>query len=193
MSDTLILNSDGNPLSMMPLSSVTWQTAIRLLTLDKVFVLKDHDDWVVRSPSVTLNVPSVVMTSDYVKWNRQVKYNRTNVLLRDNYICQLQSTPRCKQAMGRGHKHNELTIDHVVPRSHGGKTNWKNVTTSCKECNFRKGNNKTVKPKVAPHRPSYYELVAKRRRFPVKIRDPEWKTYIDWPEDMIQLVPHKQQ
>ena len=180
MSDTLILNKDGQPLSLMPLSVVPWQTAIRLLTLDKVRVLKDHDDWVVRSPSTELAVPSVVLTTTYIKWNRNVKYNRTNVLLRDKFTCQY--------CMKKFPVHN-LTIDHVIPRSHGGKTSWKNVTTACKTCNFNKGNDASIIPKKTPHRPSYYELVARRRKFPVKIRDEFWKGFIDWPEDLITLLP----
>lgn len=189
MSDTLILNKDGTPLSMMPLSVVSWQTAVRLLTLDKVRVLKDHEGWQVRSPSITLNVPSVVICSEYIKWNRHIKYNRTNVMLRDNFTCQLQSTYKCRRDKGKGHKQSDLTIDHVVPRSHGGKTNWKNVVTACKECNSTKGNDHEIVPKKMPYRPSYYELVAKRRQFPIRIRDEYWLTFVDWPEDQVQLIP----
>jgi 5-methylcytosine-specific restriction endonuclease McrA len=180
--DTLILNKDGTPLSMMPLSVVRWETAIRLLTLDKVHVMKDHDDWVVRSPSTTMNVPSVVICTEYVKWNRHIKYNRNNVLLRDDYTCQY-----CLKRFGV----STLTIDHVVPRSHGGKTSWKNVVAACKDCNSRKGNNKDIVPKKMPHRPSYYELVAKSRTRTLRIRDEYWLSFIDWPEDKIDLVPYK--
>ena len=178
--DTLILNADATPLSMMPLSVVSWQTAVRLLTLDKVRTLKDHDGWIVRSPSTTLAVPSVVMTTDFVKWNRNVKYNRSNVLLRDNFTCQY-----CSKKLPVA----QLTIDHIVPRSLGGKTSWKNVTTACRDCNFKKGNDPRIVPKKDAHRPSYYELVARRRQFPVRIRDEYWKTFIDWPEDLVIHLP----
>lgn len=182
MMDCLVLNTDGTPLSLMPLSVVSWQTAVRLLTLDKVRVLKDHDDWVVRSPSTTLKVPSVILMTDYVKWNRTVKYNRSNVYLRDNFTCQL---------CGAKPSIHLLTLDHVVPRSHGGKTTWKNITTACKSCNSKKGNNAKIVPKKMPYRPSYYELAAKRRQLPLRIRDEFWKSFIDWPEELVTLVPHK--
>lgn len=181
MADCLILNKDGTPLSLMPLSVVTWQVAIRLLTLDKVRVLKEHDDWEVRSPSMTMKVPSVVLTTTYVKWNRSVKYNRGNIFLRDRFTCQFCNKP---------FPVSQLTLDHVLPRSHGGKSNWSNISTACKTCNSKKGNNPDIKPKVMPHRPSYYELAARRREYPIRIRDEYWKSFLDWPEDLITLTPY---
>jgi hypothetical protein len=77
----------------------------------------------------------------------------------------------------------------VVPRSRGGKTNWTNVCTSCKECNSEKGNDHTVLPKKMPKKPTYYEILAKRKKLPIHIRDEEWKFYIDWPEDLIKVMP----
>lgn len=180
--DTLILNKDGTPLSMLPLSVVSWQVAIRLLTLDKVRVLKDHDDWTVRSPSLELKVPSVLLTTDYIKWNRHVKYNRSNIFLRDDFKCQF---------CGKSPSISQLTLDHVVPKSHGGPTSWSNCSTACKDCNSRKGNDASIVPKIMPRRPSYYELVAKRRKYPVRIRDEYWKNFLGWPEELVQLTPIK--
>lgn len=182
MADTLILNKDGTPLSLMPLSVVSWQVAIRLLTLDKVRVLKDHDEWEVRSPSITLKVPSVLITTDYVKWNKAVKYNRGNIFLRDDFTCQF---------CGAKPPVSQLTLDHVKPKSHGGKSNWNNISTACKTCNSKKGNDAKIVPKKMPWKPSYYELAAKRRKFPIRIRDEFWQAFIDWPEDLVTLVPYK--
>jgi len=144
-------------------------------------MVKEHAEWIVNSPSISMNVPSVLITSDYIKWNRHIKYNRNNVLLRDDYTCQY---------CGDTPTHVQLTLDHVVPKSHGGKTTWKNVSTSCKPCNSRKGNNASIVPKKTPHRPSYYELAAKRLKQPVRIRDEYWLNYIDWPSDLITLNPY---
>lgn len=189
--DTLILNADGNPLSIMPVSIIGWQTAIRLLVVDKVSVIAEYDNWVVRSPSTTITVPSIVMCTEYIKWNRQIKYNRNNVFLRDNYTCQLQSTYKCKRDHGKGFKSGELTLDHVSPRAHGGTTKWTNVTTACKDCNSGKGHDATIVPKIAPYKPSYYELVAKRQKLPVTIRDMEWLTFLPWDKDLIWYHPFK--
>lgn len=190
MPDVLLLNADGNPLSIMPISIISWQTAIRLVVVEKVSVIEEYDNWVVNSPSTSMNVPSIVLCTDYIKWNRQVKYNRTSVFLRDDYTCQLQSTYRCKQAHGKGYRASELTLDHVVPRSHGGKTSWTNVTTACRDCNGEKGNDKTVKPKHEPRRPNYYELVAKRQKMPITVRDLSWLTYLAWDRELIMYHPY---
>jgi len=178
--DTLILNADGAPLSMLPFSCVSWQTSIRLLSLGKVKLLKEYDDWSVRSPSITMAVPSVVMTTEYIKWNRQIKYSRNNVFLRDAFTCQY---------CGKSPTVHSLTIDHVVPRSHGGGTSWNNVTTACKKCNSDKGNDASIVPKSNPRKPSYYELIAMRKKYPIRIRDEYWQNYIQWPEELIRLTP----
>jgi 5-methylcytosine-specific restriction endonuclease McrA len=190
--DTLILNKDGNPLSLVPLSVVSWQVAIRLLSLGKVTVLKEHEDWIVRSQKLEMHVPSIVICTEYVKWNKRIKYSRTNVYLRDDFTCQLQSTTRCRENHGKV-KISDLTLDHVVPRSKGGKTNWTNVITSCKECNSNKGNDHTIVPKKMPYKPTYYEILAKRKNHPVQVRDPEWAYYLgDWKPELIRVSQPKQ-
>lgn len=182
--DTLILNKDHNPLSIVPLSVVPWQTAIRLAYQTKVYVIAEYEHWHVRSPSTKMKVPSVVVTSEYIKWNRQVKYNRTNIYLRDQFTCQL-----CGD---KGLPVGQLTLDHVVPRKHGGKTNWKNIVTACRKCNHKKGDDKTIIPKKMPSRPSYYELMARRMDYPITVRDESWLIYLNWPEDKINMrVPRE--
>jgi 5-methylcytosine-specific restriction endonuclease McrA len=96
----------------------------------------------------------------------------------------------------KGNTHNkgkvrtsELTLDHVIPKSQGGKTTWANVCACCKECNSKKGNDHTVVPKKTPHKPSYYEILSKRKNLPIHVRDEDWKFYLDWPEDLINVIP----
>jgi len=178
MSDTLILNKDGQPLSLLPLSVVPWQTAIRLLSIDKVFVLEEYDDWEVHSVSVTMKVPSIVMTTEFVKWKKGAKFNRSNVYLRDDFTCQLceESTPL-----------TDLTYDHVLPRHKGGKTHWENIIAACRDCNSRKGHDETFVVRKLPEKPNYFQLVAKRKKYPIQISDEKWKMYLDWPEDLYRL------
>lgn len=191
--DTLILNKDGSPLSVIPLSVVSWQDSMRLLALDKVRVLKEYDDWIVHSQKLKVKVPSIVICTDYVKWTKKVKYSRANVYLRDDFTCQLQNTQRCKDNEGRT-KLEDLTLDHVVPRSKGGKTTWLNVVTSCKTCNSNKGNDAKIVPKRLPHKPTYYEIFAKRKKHPVRVRDPEWAVYLgEWDQSLVQVVPTSNQ
>ena len=65
MKDVLLLNQDGNPLTLWPLSTITWQQAIKALYLDKVTVLRSYDDWICHSQHLALPVPSVVMMAQY--------------------------------------------------------------------------------------------------------------------------------
>ena len=190
MSDTLILNANGMPLSQVPLSVVTWQVALRLLFTEKVKVLKEYDDWAIRSQYLEMKVPSIIIMTEQVKWSKNLKYNRGNVFLRDDYTCQLQITSRCKDRAGKATAIDDLTLDHVIPKSLGGKTTWVNVCTCCKACNGQKGNDASIVPKHMPKKPSYYEILAKRKTMPIHIRDEEWKYYIAWPDELVKIVPH---
>jgi 5-methylcytosine-specific restriction endonuclease McrA len=189
MSDTLLLNANAMPLSMIPLSTVDWQVAMRLIFTDKVKVLKSYDSWTVRSQYLDMPVPSIIIMTEQVKWAKTLKYSRANVYLRDDFTCQLQITGRCKDRHGKASSLLDLTLDHVVPRSHGGKTTWTNVCTSCKACNSEKGDDHKIVPKKKPVKPTYYEILAKRKTLPLHIRDEEWKYYVDWPEHLIKVLP----
>ena len=176
------------PLSHVPLSVLSWQKAMQLVYLDKVKVLKGYDNWVIHSQHLVVNVPSIVIMTKQVKWAKALKYSRNNIYLRDDFTCQLQSTNKCRELRGKV-KFVELTLDHVVPKSLGGKTNWLNCCTSCKTCNSEKGNDGSIVPKKKPYMPSYYEILAKRKKLPIQIRDEQWAYYIDWPADLIKLLP----
>ena len=186
--ETLILNADGQPLSHVPLSVISWQVAMRLIFLGKVKVLKSYDNWKVRSQFLEMDVPSIVIMTEQAKWSKTLKYSRANVYMRDSFTCQLQITNKCRELHGKV-KVSELTLDHVVPRSQGGKTNWTNVCTSCKDCNSEKGDDETIVPKKKPHRPTYYEILAKRKTLPIHVRDEEWKFYINWPDELVKVIP----
>ena len=108
--DCLLLNGNGKPLSYFPLSTIDWKTSIKLVLTKNVIIIKNHDDWVVRSPSVTVDVPSIIMLRRFHKFQNYVKFSRSNVYLRDMYKCQY-----CSDIFER----NRLTLDHVVPKSKG--------------------------------------------------------------------------
>ena len=65
MSDCLILNGDYQPLSLLPLSVVGWQQAVKLYFLDRVRIIEVYDDWQVHSPSMDLDVPALVALKEY--------------------------------------------------------------------------------------------------------------------------------
>lgn len=186
MCHTLLLNADGTPISQLPLSVITWQDALKLVYLEKVKVIKEYPDWVVHSQYLSINVPSIIISTQQIKWNRHIKFSKSNVFIRDDFTCQLQITNKCQNLKGKV-KFTELTLDHITPKSKSGGTNWKNVCASCKNCNGVKGNDETIIPKKIPNRPTYYELLAKRRSLPIYIRDKEWNDYLGWPEDLVSV------
>ena len=170
MADTLLLNADGMPVGLMPLSTLTWQDAIRYMVLDKADVLMWHDNWVVHSATWETQVPSVMMLRDYMKPKHSVRFSRGNIYLRDSGQCQY-----CGISIER----KESTLDHVVPVSKGGKSTWENCTTACAPCNASKNDKKKGwKPKLKPYKPDFYELVNKRKKQAFNVRYEEWLQFI---------------
>ena len=103
--DCLLLNGNGKPLSYFPLSTIDWKTSIKLMLTKNVIIIKNHDDWVVRSPSVTVDVPSIIMLRRFHKFQNYVKFSRSNVYLRDMYKCQY-----CSDIFER----NRLTLEMLA-------------------------------------------------------------------------------
>ena len=114
------------------------------------------DGYVVRSPSMSLQVPTVIRVLNMVKRKarKNVSFSKKNILRRDNFTCQY-----C------GDKEHPLTVDHIIPKSRGGKTTWTNVVVACKPCNMKKGSRTAreanMKLHKSPSRPnfSFHQLV----------------------------------
>jgi len=124
MGQVLVLNS-----SYLPINAISWQKAICLTYTDKAEVVLDKDE-IVHSPSIDMKIPSVIRLKSYNKIPRiNVNFNKKNIFLRDSYTCQY---------CGKKLSPNELTLDHVIPKKHGGKTNWVNIVAACENCNFFK-------------------------------------------------------
>jgi 5-methylcytosine-specific restriction endonuclease McrA len=169
VSDTLVLNADGMPVSFLPLSTISWQEAIRYMVLEKADVLSWHENWIVRSARWETPVPSVIMLREYMKPKSSVRFSRSNVYLRDNGTCQY-----CNTEIERKH----ATLDHVMPTSKGGKTSWENCVTACGPCNADKADKVGLKPKTTPRKPDYFELVNKRKKLPFQVKHKDWLQFI---------------
>ena len=90
-----------------------------------------EEDEVVRTISFDILVPKIIRLAFYDRMPRyEVKFNRRNIFARDENRCQY---------CGKRFPSTELSLDHVVPRSRGGKTTWENIVCSCTRCNSRKG------------------------------------------------------
>lgn len=180
MTNTLILNADGAPLSIVPLSAISWQDAITMEWLDRANIIESYPDWSVRSPSIELNVPSIMMLREYVKISRVIKYSRYNVFLRDGFACQYCGYDGSAQP-------GSLTIDHYTPRHHGGITRWDNVVTACEPCNLSKAHYSHMKPKKEPYQPNYWDMVERRKRFPIAVPRKSWVDWLGWDPKLVAI------
>ena len=102
---------------------------IELSALKAVYEREEHD--FVRTVRFEIAVPRIIRLLGYDRLPRQeVKLNRRNIYARDGAVCQY---------CGKKFSTQELSLDHVIPRSHGGKTTWDNLVCACVYCNARKG------------------------------------------------------
>ncbi len=178
MTDCLILNADASPLCLLPISARPWHKVVEDIWNNKVQVLHTYDDWIVRSPSMELHVPSVVVLNKFARPKRYVRFSPRMMKLRDDYTCQY-----CSHVFPENH----LTMDHVVPHSHGGPKNWENIVAACQPCNGRRGNNTKIRPNRMPYKPTYWELVAKMKQKTLNIPHESWAFYLDWPENLLKI------
>ena len=171
----LVLNADFRPLSYYPLSLWPWQEAIKAAFLDRVNIIAEYDE-VVRSPSMEIRIPSVVVLKDYVKPQKRVAFTRFNLFLRDEF--------RCQYCGAKG----DLTFDHVVPRASGGITSWENVVAACSPCNLRKGSKSLRRAHMSlrkpPRAPGAEELRNMGRKFPPGYLHESWVDYLYWDAEL---------
>jgi len=117
--------------SYRPIKQVSWKKAMILYFQEKIEVVKEYEDVWVNSPSKKFKVPSVVRLINYIfKLPWGVKLTRTNLFIRDHGKCQY-----CEKKLNK----TRFTIDHIIPRSKGGKTSWENLVACCAKCNTYKG------------------------------------------------------
>lgn len=180
--DTLVLNRDMRPVSMLPPTTINWKIAIKAVFTGAAQIVHEYDDWEVHSPSTTMNVPSVVMVRDYIHFQKEIPWNNSYLMLRDDYKCQY-----CLKTFGAQH----LTEDHVLPRKFGGRTSYDNIVAACAPCNHRRGHNVKIQPKKKPYKPTYWELVIKLKQYELVVPDSNWLQYLDWAEDKIFVSEHQ--
>jgi 5-methylcytosine-specific restriction endonuclease McrA len=120
----VLLNGDYTFLGL-----VDWKRAMTLMFAEKVRVLK-FSDQVIRGVSRTFRAPAVAVLVKIVRsvYRGHVPFSRRNVLVRDRFACAYCGT-----------RANPITLDHVIPRSRGGKTDFDNCVACCRACNQKKG------------------------------------------------------
>lgn len=158
----LVLNQDYQALSVCSV-----ERAMVLVWLQKAELVADRADKVLHSPQAKFPWPTVVRLKRYIRVPyRRVLLTRRNVLRRDGHRCQY-----CGAA-------ERLTLDHVLPRSRGGKDAWDNLVAACTPCNNKKGNRTPEEAGMPlrrrPFRPSHVMYM----RDLVGTLDDTWKPYL---------------
>lgn len=140
--NVLVLNKDYQPLSVCSV-----HRSVKLLFLDKAEMLHDNPNRSLRTVREEYSYPSVIRLRRYINipYNKIV-LSRKNILKRDANTCQY-----CGAAYN-------LTIDHVMPKSRGGRDSWENLVAACDDCNVKKGN-RTPKEAEMPLRRKPYRPV----------------------------------
>lgn len=153
-SQVLVVNS-----SYMPVNAIHWKKAVGLIFSKKAELIVADDKHVLRSPTFEICKPIVIRLTRYNKIPViNIKFNKKNVFLRDNFTCQY---------CGKKLPSYDLTIDHVIPRKHGGKSNWENVVACCVDCNAKKSEFLLQHTKMSllsiPKKPYYSQVILIRR------------------------------
>ncbi|MCC6333167.1 MAG: HNH endonuclease [Myxococcales bacterium] len=162
----LVLNRHYQPVHVTNVKravSLLYQGVAR--AIDEQYRLYDFADWAALSAAVEeeaihtisrrIKVPRVLVLTAFEKLPRvRVRFSRLNIYARDKDTCQY---------CGRRLRRSELNLDHVVPRTQGGRTCWENVVCSCIECNLNKGGRTPdqagMKLLRAPFRPKWTPLM----------------------------------
>jgi len=111
------------------LSTISWKRALKLVIKQKAEVLKYSSKVIRTAEQFIVKVPAVLKLIKIIRiiYKSKIPFSKKNVMIRDNYTCQYCGATK------------ELTIDHVIPVSRGGKSNFENCVTACKQCNLKKG------------------------------------------------------
>lgn len=146
-------------------------SSVDLVTWNDVSKARDkHENSVIRSQYLQLVPPEVIVLTKYEgQGEKSVVFSRKNIFKRDKFTCQycgIQPGPE------------ELTIDHVMPKSRGGKSTWENSLLACVKCNSRKANRTPdeagMKARKVPKKPSWKTLA----QVHPKNRKESWENFL---------------
>ena len=164
--EALVLNSDYEPLNVC-----NARRALVMVFLGKADVLHADEETIVSTGSGDFAMPSVVKLRSQVRRPLpELKLTRRTVFARDNYTCQYCGTTT-----------KEMTIDHVIPKRHGGGAAWDNLVCCCRKCNMRKSDKlahqvgmKLMRP---PRRPKYTPYISLTKYLSGR-KNEVWKDYL---------------
>lgn len=154
MNSVIILNADYSFLNM-----VSWKKAFKLLSKEKVEVVKWADKVIHNAAGKVLKIPAVMKLIKFIRtiYKTRVPFAKKNVYIRDDFEC-----------VYCGHRSKKLTIDHIIPKSRGGKSTFENCVASCKPCNNKKGHKLCSEIKMYPSKSAYQPTISQFLQLKVK-------------------------
>lgn len=150
-----------------PLSVCSARRAIVLLFQGKAEMIATSDGLKIHTVMEAYSLPSVVRLWQYKKVPfKRIMLTRKNILTRDNHQCQYCGTYK-----------STMTVDHIVPKTQGGKDTWENLVSCCAACNNKKGNRTPVQAGMRllkrPTRPTYITFIQRNHHV-----EERWKPYL---------------
>jgi 5-methylcytosine-specific restriction endonuclease McrA len=126
--DVLLLNASEEVINV-----IDWMKAVKLLMAGKATKPYNYEDYhEITTSSGVFKLPTAIVLIEYVRIPyRKCKLSKKNLYNRDNGMCQYCSKKLTKAS---------FTIDHILPKSRGGKNTWENMVSCCRACNVKKKN-----------------------------------------------------
>ncbi len=161
--NVLVLNQTYEPLHICDV-----KRAIVLILEDKASLVKAFDHQMLKTVQQNFEIPSVIRIHKYIKVQHwEAVLNKANIFRRDNFTCQY-----C------GARNVPLTIDHIIPKVHGGQDTWTNLITACITCNNKKGNRNLIESgmvlRTKPIKPHKINTLQRFAESPID----EWRPYL---------------
>ena len=162
MGKVLVLNASYEPLNI-----TSWRRAVVLLIKGKAEQVEHNGKLLYAN----FPLPTVIRLLYYVRVPyKEIPLTRRNILERDGHSCQY-----CN------YHGDNLTLDHVLPRSRGGKDTWDNMVAACVRCNVKKGSRTPKEAKMPLKRPPrrpYSSLYFEISKYVKGGRNQEWRKYV---------------
>lgn len=152
MAQCILLNADYSFLNI-----VDWKRAFRLMVKDKVEVISYSDQCINNVHGSSLQIPAVMRLIKLIRsvYKSRVPFSKRNILIRDGSRC-----------VYCGERNGKMTIDHIIPLSRGGRSDFENCVTACHQCNQRKGNRTPSEARMymksRPYQPTISEFLRLR-------------------------------
>jgi len=140
------------------LNTIGWRRAVCLVIKGTTEVLKYGDRVIHSADGSAIKIPLVIKLLKVIRmiYRNKVPFSKRNLIIRDNYRCVY-----CNRK-------TNLTIDHMIPISQGGKTSWENCVTACIDCNNKKRNRTPSEAKMYPNKLPYAPTISEFFRLKMK-------------------------